>query len=302
LTAERPLDKRERIRGTVAHSPPGVGEDHDYLVEALSDVSTTRFFTEFATDGWFEWLQGRDRFIRLFRRAADLKDTDELLAYWFAENFVGERAGRALGWIAQSGLTLGIVCWFAVAQQIFRRMHPGNAWPALEKWVPLLIQTRPERTGDLLEDILSECRYPEDATVALLLFQHLLGPSPDRSTVGNGYWLHKAWQGFFLPNLQQFAGPMVSIAAAHLEEIASLAKACDESWDPVSVRIPDLNRVSLHGGRSGLGVLVEAARDTLLWLIQNSRKRADGLIETWWNAGSVVLRRLAVFGVAHSSD
>ena len=49
-------------------------------------------------------------------------------------------------------------------------------------------------------------------------------------------------------------------------------------------------------------MLVEAARDTLLWLIQNSRKRADGLIETWWNAGSVVLRRLAVFGVAHSSD
>jgi hypothetical protein len=68
LTAERPLDKRERIRRIVAHSPPGVGEDHDYLVEALSDVSTARFFTESATVEWFEWVQGRDRFIRLFSR------------------------------------------------------------------------------------------------------------------------------------------------------------------------------------------------------------------------------------------
>ena len=48
LTAERPLDKRERIRGITSRLPPGAGEDHDYLVNALNDEYTARFFAEFA--------------------------------------------------------------------------------------------------------------------------------------------------------------------------------------------------------------------------------------------------------------
>jgi hypothetical protein len=321
FTAERPLDKRERIRRILSNLPPGAGEDHDYLVDALSDVRTTRFFTEFATIEWFEWLQGRDRFLRLFRRVGDLNETDEPLAWWFAEWFTGEHSGRALEWIARNGLTLGPVCWFAVAQGIFRQVST-NGCRGLDKWVPLLIRMRPERAGDLLELILSKCRYPTDATVALLLFQHLLGPAlesrPNRCarildassepdveldlrTVGGGYWARDSWLRYFLPNLEQFAGPLVSIVAAHLEEMASLSKAHAGSWDFVSIRLPDLSTGSLLRDQSGLGLLVEVARETLRWLIQNSRKRADGLIETWWNAGSIVLRRLAVFGVAHSS-
>ena len=108
--------------------PPGAGEDHDYLVDALSEVSTTRFFTGFATNiEWFEWAQGRDTFLRLFRDVGDLKETDRRLAWWFAENFAADHAGRVLEWIARTTLTLGPVCWLAVAHAISRRRVPEVA-------------------------------------------------------------------------------------------------------------------------------------------------------------------------------
>jgi hypothetical protein len=127
-TGERLLDKRERVREIVSKLPPGVGEDDDYLADSLRHVSTARFFTEFArTLEWFEWAQGRETFLRLFREIGDLKDTDEPLAQWFAENFAVEHSGQALEWIARNKLTLGPLCWLTVTSTIFRRMHSGAA-------------------------------------------------------------------------------------------------------------------------------------------------------------------------------
>ena len=323
FTAERPLDRRERIRHLVSNLPPGAGEDHDYLVDALNDEYTARFFAEFArAPEWFEWAQRRDTFLRLFRKVGDVKPTDEPLAAWFAEGFAIGQAGRALAWIAQNRLTLGRVCWLAVAQAIFRRLNPGEGCPGLDKWVLLLIRTWPGDT-DLLELILSRCNCPEDATAALLLFRHLLGPAPelksnrrmrtmdptiapdmdlhDFGTTGDKHWTGEAWQRYFRPNLQQFAGSLASIAAAHLEEIALMSKAYCQPCDPVSIRLPDLGAASLYGERSGLGVMVEVAREALFWLIERAHNRADGLVECWWNAESIVLQRLAVLGVAKSA-
>ena len=121
-------------------------------------------------------------------------------------------------------------------------------------------------------------------------------------TVGDNYGTREAWQRYLLPNLQQFVGPLATIAAAHLEETALLSKAYGKDWDVVSMRFPDLSARSLYGEQSALGVLIDVTRETLLWLIRNARKRADGLIEAWWNAGSIVLQRLAVFGVAQSAE
>jgi hypothetical protein len=323
FTAERPLDKRERIQDIVSKSPPVAGEDHEYLVDALNNESTAQYFTEFALKlEWFEWAQGREAFLRLFRNPADVRSTDERLAWWFAEKVAIEHADTALEWIVRSGLTLGPTCWRAVAFEILRRMSSRGGCPGLDHWVPLLLQTRPERTGGALEGILSHCRYPDDATAALLLFHHSLRPVPelkadhlakvvdpsatpgvdlDLGTVGDSYWTREAWQRYFLPNLQHFVGPLTAIAATHLEETALLSRAYGKDWDIVSMRFPDLSERSLYGEQSALGVLIDVARETLLWLIQNDRKRADGLIEAWLNAGSIVLQRLALFGVAQSA-
>ena len=321
FTAERPLDKRARIQEIVSKLPPGPGEDDDYLADATKKVPTVRFFTEFArTLEWFEWAQGRDTFLRLFREGSDSKDTDEILAWWFAETFAVEHAGKALGWIARDKLTLGPTCWLKVAFAIACRLNSEGGCPGLDRWVPLLIRTRPEHTNHELEHILFRCRYPEDATTALLLFQHLLRPTPELEpndfiraidptrapdvdlelrTVGDDYEIREAWQRYFQPNLQDFAGALAAIAAAHLEETALLSKAY-QSCDFDSKRFSDLTATG--SDHSGLGVLVEVAWGTLGWLIQNAPTRGDGLIEGWWNARSMVLRRLALLGVAASND
>jgi hypothetical protein len=323
FTAERPLDKRGRVRTIVSRQPPGPGPDNDYLVNALGDVSTTRFFTEFATSiEWLEWAKRRDAFLRLFRSVSDSKATDEPLAWWFAERFALDHSGPVLEWIARESMTIGPLCWLTVAHQISRRMNPQQGCPGLDKWVPLLIRTEPVRTDDQLETILSKCRHPEDANSALLLFQHLLKPlsrlKPNRlmraiapesppdvdvelQTVGDNYWTGIAWQQYFKPNLRQFARPLAAIATVHLEESALLSKAYGErSWDLISAWFPDLAGTSLCSDQRGMGVLVEVAREALFWLIRNAQRHADGLIEAWWGAESLVLRRLAILGIAES--
>lgn len=321
LTAERPLDKRSRIREIVSKPPPRAGEDNDYLVDALNDESTVRHFTEFAlTVEWFEWAQQRDAFLRLFRDVSDEKNPDSQLAWWFATRFAVDHGGRALEWIARNELTLGLVCWLAVARTISMRMRAPEGCPRLDQWVPLLIRECPGDT-DVLWDILSQCRYPRDATAALLLFKYLLRPEvelkPDRtrlfdptrepdidldlSTPGDFDLTRLAWRGYFLPNLEEFAAPLVAIAAAHLEETALLSRAYHKSWDLVSMRFHDLTATSLYLRRTAIAVLLDVARETLLWLIQHAPKRADGVIESWWNAVSPVLKRLAVLGVARSA-
>ena len=322
LTEEQPLDSRNRIRRIVSELPPDSGEDHDYLVEALNGASTARFFTEFAkTDEWLVWAQGRDAFVRLFQRDSSLNESDWVLALWFAETFAVDQSDRVLEWIARNKLTLGAVCWEEIGRAIYRRMHAAVECPRLDRWVALLIQTRPRYGNDQLAYILSACQFPRDSTAVLLLFQHLLRPEPAIepdvlgmavgpsdapsvdlriTTLGDSYEASQVWQNHLQPNLHTLASPLASIAAAHLEETALLSSAYGEYSDFVSSRFHDIRNTDRHSGAGALGLLVEVAREASCWLIQNDRARGDGLIEAWSKALSPVLQRIAILGVAQS--
>ena len=104
------------------------------------------------------------------------------------------------------------------------------------------------RTDGRLEYILCHCRYPEDSNAALLLFRlaapgdrvkpnHLMraidsscAPDVDLElgTVGDDYWTREHGN-VFRPNLQEFVGPLATIAAAHLEETALLPRLTERT-------------------------------------------------------------------------
>jgi hypothetical protein len=299
------------------------GVEHDYLVESLNDVSTARFFTEFALKPeYFGWVCEREAFRRLFRRGDVSRETDWPVAAWFAERFAIDHAGASLEWIAANQLTLGPAIWQAVTHVLSQRVSAGGC-SAFAKWLPLLIQTDPLSGNDGLRMLLSQCRFPDYRTEAVLLFEYLLRPSielkPDRlkkcvdpdalpdidielSITGDGYSVSQAWESYFQPNLESFAGPLASISAAHLEQAALLSTTYGHYWDDVSNRVPRLSALNLTTERTGLGILVAVARDTLIWLVENDRACGVGLIALWWRGRSLVLRRLAVFGIARLPD
>jgi hypothetical protein len=324
--AERPLEKRARIRKILSDGRRDDPEEHDYLVEALNTEEATRYFVEFAeTLEWFRWAQEREPFTRLFREGSESKETDSELAYWFARKYAlgsPEHADAAFEWVAQKGGTLGPAVCVVLAHTIFQQMGQESEHQpirSIARWIPLLLRSPDWKTNDLLEMLLGKlCTETCDAGAAVLLFGHLLRPvltlkpdllghaidpesgsgvEADLTTIGGEFWVRDAWHRYFQPNIGDFAGSLVGIASAHLEEAHLLSTTAGSRPHRLSWSFTDLNVGSESDEQGGLGVLVNVARDAMRGLIAKSQGRGDALIEAWWTARSILLRRLAVSGL-----
>jgi hypothetical protein len=332
LVIATPLEKRDRIKTIVSKPPQPAGEDIDLIEAALTDIVLLRFFKEHAsTVEWLEWVSGRDAFKRLFNPDNQTTKCDQELAHWFAYRFCVSHANIALDIVRRNGSALPPPIWNAIAQQVWMGMKDGDSSGCLNKWVPLLIANQPSRGFDFLEYILSECRLPEDSASAILLFSHLVRPvarltsgipterlSPDGTTTtedprvviecetrGDHAFLETAWQRFSGNDLSKHVQPLLSIAVAHLEEATRLFTTYGlehGSWDPISIHLPDLETPNLVLSHSGLAVLVRAALESFKWLVENEPSCGIGLIQSWSKAQSITLRRIALLGVALTSE
>jgi hypothetical protein len=332
LVIATPLEKRDRIKTIVSKPPQPAGEDIDLIEAALTDIVLLRFFKEHAsTVEWLEWVSGRDAFKRLFNPDNQTTKCDQELAHWFAHRFCVSHANIALDIVRRNGSALPPPIWNAIAQQVWMGMKDGDSSGCLTKWVPLLIASQPSRGLDFLEYIFSECRLPEDAASAILLFSHLVRPvarltsgipteklSPDGTTTteeprvviecetrGDHAFLETAWERFLGGDFSQYVHQLISIAVAHLEEATRLFKAYGvehDWWDPISIQLPNLETPNIVLSHSGLAVLVRAALDSFKWLVEKEPSPGIGLIQSWSKGQSITLRRIALLGVALTSE
>jgi hypothetical protein len=319
------LEQEQRIRDIAeAHFPPS-GEDLDYVANGLKDISTARFFTRYARGPeWLRWIEGKDFMSALFRPTLSITDVDYQLANWFAENFITQHPGDALAVVQRQGQTLNPALWAGVAIRLFQWAKSGERAPAtLSKWVCLLISSRPApKWKHVLEYLLCELTIPDDENTAVLLFDFLTKPSillepdvwgkiqndRDREDVdvelmthGGGYMLEVAWRRLFQPSLQSCGDKLVWIITAHLQEANLLLRAAgkaDENWDPLSYSRSRIEHPSGTSPEDGISVLTGAARDILKWNISCRPIAANFLIGAWLRSDSLLLRRLAIFGVA----
>ncbi len=332
LVIATPLEKRERIRRIVSQPPQPAGEDIDLIETALTDVVLLRFFKEHASSlEWLEWVSGRDTFKQLFNREIQATKCHQELAHWFAHRFCVAHASIALDFVRRNGSALPGTLWSETARQVWMGMKTGDSAGCVDRWVPLLIATQPSRGFDFLEYILSECRLPEDSASAILLFSHLVRPEikltsgipteklgPDgithleepRVTIecethGDHTFLETAWQRFLENDFSKHVHQLISIAVAHLEEATHLFRSYGmdhDSWDPISIHLPDLETPNIVLSHSGLAVLVRVALDSFKWLIENEPSCGIGLIQSWSRGQSITLRRIALLGVALTSE
>lgn len=324
------LEQEDHIRQIVGKLPTNASpEGSDYLLRALRNPSTARFFTRYATDpDWLRWVENAGHLKRLFVSNSRPDDTDLVFAEWFAERFVCEHPGDALAVVQRQGQLLGEALWTAVALRLFRKKDPPPEPRVFSRWVPVLLHSaNPGRTRDLLDYILVRQKSPEHDTTALLLFQYLTAPRvvlkkdswieikrkegeqpPDDVTVeltaeGDDYWLNDSWHRVFRPRLERFAENLVPIITSHLQNAHYLLKAfdkVDETWDSLSSH---RNVIENAGSlRDFSDTLVDAGRDVMDLYATKNPRRADALIEVWLSSDCRLLRRLAVYGVGKHSD
>ena len=318
------LAVEERIRSIVTGSGPLTADDNDFLKDALSELSTLRFFTRHARGvEWLSWAEPHPAFQRIFTLHSEYSAQDFELAAWFANQFAIQHTDEALEVLRRAGRALSPLLWQEVSLVLFRQEIHGEI---LSTWVSLLLtMAAPDTPSDILEYIFSHCIYPADEVSALLLFEYLTRPrlrlkeslhwttyteEPRKRTDveldcgGSDHSLALSWNAVFSVNLDAMAKRVSSIVTLHLTTARRLLvsfRKVTETWDPLSFSRGMVESRQQDHLRNGFSVLIDAGAAVMQWASEHDFDWADALISNWFASESPLLRRLAIFGLAIST-
>ena len=167
------LDQEEHIKQIVERLPTSLSpENSDYILKALRQPSTARFFTRYAHDPeWLRWVEKAGLLRRLFGHNDLLEPPDFEFARWLAQRFVCEHPGDVLAVVQRQGQLLGDVLWREIAHRLFSKRNPAPESIVFSKWIPILLTSAsPGVTGKLLDYILARLKSPENDTTAVVIF------------------------------------------------------------------------------------------------------------------------------------
>jgi len=312
----------ERIKNIVERTPPLDPQAIDYVLSCLKQVSTLRFFADHAADPqWLRWVFDRGLLDRLFLSTGATSDTDAIFAGWIATRFACAHADEVFALLQERGQQINVVLWLALADHLWR-CNPRPDPTVFGIWVGTLLRSAPPPiyTRDLLDYLLKECRFPEDAGTALILFDFLLAPLPEMERAwprwtegeekkktrldvvvrGDHYWLNETWQKFFTPHLEAFAEQIIPIVTRHIQHAHSIlaqAGSAVQLYDPVSRGRKAIEPHAQDAMPSGVDILIDAARDSIDHLLTTSPQRAESVMAGWEISAAPLLKRLSIYAV-----
>lgn len=318
------LDWQTRLAEMGSRLPPADAEAIGEVEQALLDVHTTRFLTNVARDAeWPRWLNARKILDALFG-IAELSERDKLLASWLAENFVIEHPDVMFDLIAVHGMRLNAAFWYDIAREIGTAIEKVIEESALERWITILLACVPPQAGDHVFMWLAERCAAQGAVhltlrVFLAMSEHRLNIKPgfvwhDKEGGEHGqrldadcplradHWsLNEVWTKHLKPHLASVAQPLLSGISRRFEEIHQDLMAwgkASRNWDSVSFRRSAIEPHEQNRYPEDIDVLIDAARDALEWLANNSPTLLEAWIERLVQSDVPMLRRLSIHAVA----
>lgn len=319
------LEQEQRIRQIVSVPPPLEPDDADYIKSTLDEVSTVRFFTRHAkTPEWLRWAEDKTAFRELFRLNEKVNVISQELASWFAKQFIFEHPEEALAIVQRHGPVLNTELSLAIARHLaFPNPRPNPE--ILRRWVAVLLRSpQPEHQGNLLDYVLYGCCYPDDNVTALLLFEYLTRPHIELKPYlrflnredekhrqidaeiifkANELFLKESWQKVFHPYLADFFKKLAPILTNHITQTHLLLQAFGKTsvkWDSLNLRRPAIESTPQNRNHGVLDVLIDGARDVIESMLQHQPATAHAVIETWSDSDVLLLKRLAIHGMAES--
>lgn len=313
------LDHRQRVAELVASPPSGIPEDSSYLEELITDPDRVRLFTEFArAPEWLDWASTQPVFKELLTRGSRPSDVGRALARWFVEFFVmeEEHTERALSHVGESSGHLGPEICDAIGFHLHRRDAPRPVWLGI--WLVLALRDAPASVDNWFDYALKASTWPADREQMLLLFDHLTEPTAGlkpsfglgRPAVGvhlrgDERRLQEAWAKILKPNLPEVAHAVIAMADRHLRRARDLqlvAHPGSPSWDAVSFGRSAIEPHPQDQYTEPIDVLIDAARDALETLLDACDPIGVGYLQSWGEADSQILQRLAIHGWTQRRD
>lgn len=323
LSAMGALDYEHRIQTIVSGSTYLSDEDNSFILHAIRHTSYARFFTTHAERlDWLLWAEANDLLKPLFKPDRLDENYFSVLAEWIADKYLFGETDALLSMIQRQGGFLNPVLWNMIAWKL-RAGDPSLKSATIARIIPILLHSsHPFNRTDQLGSILMECGAVELATVALLLFEYLTTPyvNLQRSFAmegdervkapnfnieipGDKYWLNKSWKKIFSPNIARFARELESITSAHLLKVNLLQRSFrgPDAFDSVSYSRSAIepHEQDRHPGK--LDVIIDAARDSIEYLLKNEPEISLCLINRWYGADPEIMKRIAMHALAESA-
>lgn len=317
------LDWQSRLAELGDRAPPIDEEAISEVEQALREVHTTRFLLNVARDPeWLQWLNGRKHLDALFGNS-DLSERDRLLAEWLTQHFAIEHPDEAFLIIAAHGLRLNPMLWWAIGRELGITKDKPLAESALKRWVSILLAGAPPYADHHVLMWLAE-RCADQGCVGLTL-KVFLAMSEHRLSVKPGFawfddeddqrrsrldatcplladhWsLNEVWTKHLKPHPVRVAQSLLSGVALRLEEIHGELTAWDKAsgeWDPISYGRAAIEPHDQDQYPEAVDVLIDAARDSLEWLVEHSPALLGAWIEKLVTSDVPLLRRLAIHAI-----
>lgn len=313
------LRTEARIKGLVTSDRPLDREEDDFLKQALLDLGKLRYFVRHAKDPrWLDWIEEHPEFSALFVPGGFLNERSAQFAFWFAEEFAIPHFGLALEMVRRKNQTLSPALWHSVAQRFHAHSAAGDP---LRFWVPILLKTIPANGhSDFLAYMIDHCTVPADEQTILQLFRALSAPKlnlkrrfyppeegkpkvPDAEVelIADDHTMGHAYLSKIKPRLDIFAKGIALIVTMAFEEANALLVMYGKAgpkWDTISGSRGSVTSRAQDFLHNGFSVLIDAAADVLRWANEHDSKFAFSLIGQWIVSKSLILRRLAISGMA----
>ncbi|MCY4475508.1 MAG: SIR2 family protein [Chloroflexi bacterium] len=312
-------DWRDMIRNTVMSQPAALSdEDADVLHFGLNDagdsLSNVRVFTNYAQSfEWVTWLDQRGLLNHLFDED-EFDEKDSMYAGWIASNFARQDADSVFRLIGQKDLRLHSHFWSALAFQVGSSDQTSLIPESLGKWVSIFLSKAVGATHDDFTSIFERCVELGRLEDALDILEVVARPRVTRVTpsdddllrktevsIGSDEWHLAQMMSGLQPHLPEVAERLVGIATRNLAvQHRQLA-----TWDLADRDFsqPSIHRATIEGEvettkLSPEDVLIDMARNSIVWLARNEPGQAEVWIERLSSSDIPLLRRLSRFAVA----
>ena len=325
LTRMDAIDHGKKIKTIAKKRPEKLNDvEEDYIVYCLSRIETTRIFTHYVKNvEWFSWLYSKEIIHSLFTPYSTATDIQKLLASWICENFLFKDSELILEVIEKKGQKINVTLWETIA---YRLAYGPRISPSTRGlWVALLLNNLPpnDHAGDLLSQVLANCKFPEDRDVIMVLFEYLISPhqhlqkyfnvASDKSAPkvlvdvtipGELYHLGEAWKNLIEPNIKDFAIYLENVVSVNLMRAHYILKASGKAnslWDSQSFRRSSIEPHEQDKYESEFDILINTARRVMEYFAEEDEQTCQNLIEKWFNSDVPLLKRIAIHGVIKSS-
>jgi hypothetical protein len=310
------LDHRQQIAQLVSAPPSEVPEEQSYLTSVVGDEHLVALFTDLAGgEAWLRWAARQPECRPVFNSDAQWTPSGAALAFWFAKQCLADEmvSNVGLSILSEAGGHMSASLWNAIGQKLHAKDRPRAAW--LRPWIIALVENTPPEGRHWLDYALVASTFTDDRDAALLLFDHLTEPhirlkpsfGPGRAARfevavrGDDHWLRESWTKVLQPNLTSIVHDVLSITDRHLRRARQLLIAAGEAkprWDPVSFGRSSIAAHSQDRYGNKIGLVIDAARDCLEFLVATDTPSATSIIGAWSASAVPILRRLALHGVA----